>query len=62
MVEQGVEKQIIQQFEGQFKYSKSTNVKFISNGGQFFGKKYKLKDDNKMKFKILAFGKSMDNH
>jgi hypothetical protein len=29
MVEQGVEKQIIQQFEGQLKYSKSSNVNFI---------------------------------
>lgn len=56
MVEQGVEKQIIHQFEDQLKYSKSTNVKFISNGGQFSGKKYQLKGDNKMKFRILAFG------
>ncbi|MGN6196257.1 MAG: hypothetical protein ACTHOB_15060 [Ginsengibacter sp.] len=56
MVEQGVEKQIIQQFEGQLKYSKSSNVNFISNGGQFSGKKYRLKGDNKMKFRILAFG------
>jgi len=56
MVEQGVEKQIIQQFEGQLKYSKTTSVKFVSNGGQFSGKKYQLKSDNKMKFRILAFG------
>jgi len=57
MVEQGIEKQIIQQFEAQLKYSKSNNVKFTSNGGQFSGKKYQLKGDNKMKFRILAFGK-----
>ena len=56
MVEQGVEKQIIQQFEGQLKYSESTSVNFISNGGKFSGKKYQLKGDNKMKFRILAFG------
>lgn len=56
MVEQGVEKQIIHQFEGQLKYSKSTSVNFISNGGQFSGKKYQLNGDNKMKFRILAFG------
>ena len=56
MVEQGVEKQIIQQFEGQLKYSKSSSVEFVSNGGQFSGKKYQLKGDNKMKFRILAFG------
>ena len=56
MVEQAVEKQIIQQFEGQLKYSKTTSVEFVSNGGQFSGKKYQLKSDNKMKFRILAFG------
>ena len=56
MVEQGVEKQIIQQFEGQLRYSKSSNVKFVSNGGQFAGKKYQLKGDNKINFRILAFG------
>lgn len=56
MVEQGVNKQIIEQFEGQLKYSKSTSVEFISNGGQFSGKKYQLKGDTKMKFRILALG------
>ena len=56
MVQQGVEKQIIQQFEGQLKYSKSTSVEFVSNGGQFSGNKYQLKGNNKMKFRILAFG------
>jgi hypothetical protein len=56
MVEQGVNKQIIEQFEGQLKYSKSTNVDFVSNGGQFSGKKYQLKGDGKLKFRILAFG------
>ena len=56
MVEQGVNKQIIEQFEGQLKYSKSTSVEFVSNGGQFSGKKYQLKADSKMKFRILALG------
>ena len=54
MVQQGVEKQIIHQFEGQLKYLKSANVDFISNGGQFSGKKYQLKGDNKMKFRIFS--------
>ena len=56
MVEQGVEKEIIQQFEGQLKYTKATNIAFVSNGGQFSGKKYQLKGDNKLNFRILAFG------
>ena len=56
MVEQGVDKQIIQQFEGQLKYSKSTAIEFVSNGGQFSGKKYQLKGDGKMKYRVLAFG------
>lgn len=56
MVDQSVNKQIIEQFEGQLKYSKSTSVDFVSNGGQFSGKKYQLKDDSKLKFRILAFG------
>lgn len=56
MVEQGVEKQIIKQFEGQLKYSKSSSLEFVSNGGQFSGKKYQLKDHSIMKFRILAFG------
>lgn len=56
MVEKGVEKQIIQQFQNQLNYSSSTNVSFISNGGQFSGKKYHLKGSPKMKFRILAFG------
>lgn len=56
MVEQGVSKQIIEQFEEQLKYSKSTNVDFVSNGGQFSGKKYPLKGDSKLKYRILAFG------
>lgn len=56
MVEQRVNKQIIEQFEGELKYSKSTSVDFISNGGNLSGKKYKLKGENKLKFRILAFG------
>ena len=56
MVEQGVEKQIIQQFEEQLKYSKTTNIEFVSNGGLLSGKKYQLKGGNKLKFRILAFG------
>jgi hypothetical protein len=56
MVDQSVNKQIIEQFEGQLKYSKSTSVDFVSNGGQFSGKKYQLKGDSKLKFRILAFG------
>ena len=55
MVKQGVNKQIFQQFEEQLKYSNSTNVEFVSNGGQFSGKKYQLKGDSKMKFRILGF-------
>ena len=56
MVDQGVEKQILQQFEGQLKYSKSSSVEFVSNDGQFSGKKYQIKGDSKLKFRILAFG------
>jgi len=56
MVEQGVEKQIIQQFEGQLKYSKQTAIEFVSNNGQFSGKKYTLKGNSKLKFRVLAFG------
>ncbi|HYH16323.1 MAG TPA: hypothetical protein VD794_13935 [Flavisolibacter sp.] len=56
MVEQGVNTQILAQFEKQLKYSKSTSVDFISNGGQFSGKKYQLRGDSKLKFRILAFG------
>lgn len=56
MAEQGVDKQIIQQFEEQLKYPKSTTIEFVSNGGQFSGKKYQLKGDSKMKYRILAFG------
>lgn len=56
MIEQGVDKQIIQQFEGQYKFSKSTNIEFVSNAGQFSGKKYQHKGGNKMKYRILASG------
>ncbi len=56
MVEQGVEKQILAQFEKQIKYSKASNIEFISNEGQFSGKKYQLKDDINFKYRILAFG------
>lgn len=56
MVGQGVNKQIIEQFKEQLKYSKSTSVDFVSNDGQFSDKKYQLKGDNKLKFRILALG------
>lgn len=56
MVEQGVEKQIVQQFEAQLNYVSAANVEFISNGGQFSGKKYQLKEGSKLKYRILAFG------
>jgi 5-enolpyruvylshikimate-3-phosphate synthase len=56
MIDQGVNKQIMEQFEGQLKYSKSTNVYFVSNGGQFSGNKYQIKGDSKSKYRILAFG------
>lgn len=56
MVEQKVEREIIQQFEEHLKISKSTNVEFISNGGQFTGKCYQLKGNPNMRFRILAFG------
>lgn len=56
MVEQGIDKQIIQQFEGQIKYSKSTTIEFVSNGEQFSGRKYQLQGDSKMKYRVLAFG------
>ena len=56
MVEQGVDKQLINQFEQQSKYFKAINVGFISNNGQFSGKEYQLKGDSKLKFRILAFG------
>ncbi len=56
MVDNGVEKQIFGQFEGQLKYSKATKINFNSNGGQFSGKKYLLKDDSNLKYRVLAFG------
>lgn len=56
MVEQGIEKQVINQIEGQLKYSKATNISFTSNGEQFSGKKYLLKGDMELKFRIIAFG------
>lgn len=56
MVEQGVEKQIMNQFEEQLKFSKAMNIEFISNKGKFLGKKYQLKGNNELKYRILAFG------
>jgi len=56
MVEQGVEKQILNQIAGQLKYSKATDISFASNGEQFSGKKYLLKGDMELKFRIIAFG------
>ena len=56
MVEKGVQKQMIKQFEKQLKYSESSDIKFISNNAQFSGKKYQLKGDGNLKYKILAFG------
>lgn len=56
MVKQGIERQIINQFEGQLKYSEETAVVFISNGQQFSGKKYQLTGDHKLRFRVLAFG------
>ena len=56
MVDNGVDKQIFGQFEGQLKYSKATKINFNSNGGQFSGKKYLLKGDSNLKYRVLAFG------
>ncbi len=56
MVEQGIEKEIIRQFEDQLKYSKTSAVSFVSNGGYFTGKQYELRRGNNFKFKVLAFG------
>lgn len=56
MVEKGVQKQMIKQFEKQIKFSESTEIDFISNNSLFSGKKYLLKGDSKLKYKILAFG------
>jgi|SRR5436190_5585843 len=56
MVDQGVSKQILGQFEGQIEYTKVSDVEFISNGGQLAGKKYQLKSDRKFNYRILAFG------
>ncbi|MEJ5148470.1 hypothetical protein [Sphingobacterium sp. MYb388] len=56
MVEQGVEKQILNQIEKQLKYSKATNISFTSNGEQFSGKKYQLKGEMELIFRIIAFG------
>ncbi len=60
MVEQGVANQISKQFEDQIKFSKVTGIQFISNNGVFNGKKYELKNNKKLKFKIIAFG-TVDN-
>jgi hypothetical protein len=56
MVEKGVQKQMIKQFEKQIKFSESTEIDFISNNSMFSGKKYLLKGDSNLKYKILAFG------
>jgi hypothetical protein len=57
MVDIGFAEQIFEQFEAQIKYSKATDINFISNGGQFKGKKYLLKGGRTFaKYKVLAFG------
>jgi hypothetical protein len=56
MVEKSVQKQMIKQFEKQLKYSESSDIEFISNNAKFLGKKYHLKGDSNLKYKILAFG------
>jgi hypothetical protein len=56
MVEQGVADQISKQFEDQIKFSKATDIQFISNNGVFKGKKYELKNNKKLKYKVIAFG------
>lgn len=57
MVEIGFAGQIFEQFEAQIKYSKATDINFISNGAQFKGKKYLLKGGHSFaKYKVLAFG------
>lgn len=56
MVEEGVADQISKQFEDQIKFSKATNIRFISNNGVFKGKKDELKNNKKLKYKIIAFG------
>ena len=56
MVEQGVADQISKQFEDQIKFSKATDIQFTSNNGVFNGKKYELKNNKKLKYRIIAFG------
>jgi hypothetical protein len=57
MVDIGYAEQIFEHFEAQVKYSKVTDIHFISNGGQFKGKKYLLKGGHSFaKYKVLAFG------
>ncbi len=56
MVEQGAADQISKQFEDQIKFSKSTTIRLISNNGLLIGKKYELKNNEKLKYKIIAFG------
>ena len=56
MVDAGIDKQIISQFENQIDFKKSSNIKFISNGGDFSGKMYQVNKNKEFKFRILAFG------
>lgn len=56
MVEQGIDSQISKQFEDQMKFSKATNIKFMSNKEVFIGKKYELKNNKKLKWKVIASG------
>jgi len=56
MFEQNVQSQIIKQFEAQIEGEEVGTIDFISSGGKFTGKKYKLNNESILKYKVLAYG------